>query len=183
MRILTPYGFGEGRWPVADTEMAISLEVPYRGGTQITTNKRESVRWGEFGVVRVVSAAGVGIISNLQLHNASAEAEQEVFQRPSPFNETGFLLDFVRGSFQANRVLGPGIQSVFAINPWVDRWCSELTETFQSKEEAVAIFSARTSVVTASGISSSILLDGGKRRIIRAIIFTPAGIVFDKQFD
>jgi hypothetical protein len=183
VKLLTLYGFGEGQWPAADTEMRVMLDIPCRGQTEIVTNKRESVRWGEFGVARVINAAGMGIASNLQFYEALGDAEEEVLRRPSPFDETRFLLNLAQGSFMANRVLGPAVGSIFAINPWIDRWAPERTEPFADEQSAIRAFSRKgTQVAGASGISSSILLDGKKKKIIHAIIFARTGVVFDRRF-
>lgn len=185
MRVITSFGFGEVE--NCDGEHAeVTLDEAFLDERKVTLDCISEISlFSPFAVVRVLNVSGAGWLSNLRFHPTS-DSCMSIFKQSTPPDETSFFLNLETGDAISNRTLGLLAQDFLWIQPWLDRWDIERSETFQDKHTALESFRAHKEQLagTSGGISANVLLDTQSKKMLHfhLSVTPPQGIIFSKDF-
>lgn len=118
-RVLTRFGFGKLSESHGESYTA-TLERPFACSAFLSGRPGEIIRVWDSVLVRVVNFNGLLLTNAAVLPREVALVQWE---SPCPPDETRFLIDSRRGTFEQSQLFGPLVNSRYVkIASWVDRW-------------------------------------------------------------
>ena len=186
IRVITPFGFGLAE-AIDEERFNVALDKPFLSRREMELSRKEVFLVSPFGVIRVINASGVGVLSNLQFYSTKAIALEAIATMARPPDETWFLFDLITGealSSQGMEILTPDF---LTMHPWIDRWAtedvmSELRKEYETAKEALEDFEDEKKRMTgANGISSTALFStrDGKLLGFYITVASPLGVVME----
>lgn len=185
MQIITQHGFGELEKKQEAGYTRVLLEKPFIGKKHLVLGEKESFRFSDWAVARVLNIGGAGWFSNLQFHRSKSDALEQIFVVPAPPDETLFLFDLDSGRVKISQTVGIPGEDYIWMKPWIDRWIREDTKCFERGSEATAAFKNERDSLggTSGGIACNALFDVRKQELLWFYITVPPplGVIFEKK--